>query len=69
VSRVALLDADGRPAGIYEEDLMFPPAWNRRTFVLDDFASLPPETVRSVVLSRNLSQALHRMMARRQPPR
>jgi hypothetical protein len=45
VSRVALVDADGRFAAVHEEDLMFPPEWNRRTLLLDDFDSRPPETV------------------------
>ncbi len=51
VSRVALLGVDGRTAAVYEEDLMFPPEWNRRTLLLDDFDRPPPETVRGVVLS------------------
>jgi hypothetical protein len=36
VSRVALLDSDGLPAAVCEDDLMFPPEWNRRTVVLGD---------------------------------
>ena len=51
ISRVALLDADGRSAAICEDDLMFPPEWNRRTLVLDDFDRRPPETVRGVIVS------------------
>lgn len=51
VSRVALLDADGRSAAVYEEDLMFPPEWNRRTLLLDDFDRRPPDMVRGVVVS------------------
>ena len=34
VSRVVLVGADGRFAAVYEEDLMFPPEWNRRTRLL-----------------------------------
>lgn len=51
VSRVTLLDADGRSAAVYEEDLMFPPEWNRRTLLLDDFDRRPPGTVRGIVIS------------------
>lgn len=51
VSRLALVAADGRSVAVYEEDFMFPPEWNRRTLLLDDFESQPPKAVRGVVLS------------------
>ncbi len=51
VSRVALVGADGRFAAVHENDLMFPPEWNRRTLLLDDFDSRSPETILGVVFS------------------
>lgn len=51
VSRVTLLDADGRSVAVHQEDLMFPPEWNRRTLLLDDFDRRPTEPVRAIVVS------------------
>lgn len=51
VSRVTLLDADGRSMAVYQEDLMFPPEWNRRTLLLDDFDRRPTGPVRQIVVS------------------
>ncbi len=44
VSRVTLLDGDGRPGPVYEPDLILPPEWNRRAVLLADFdAAMPDE--------------------------
>ncbi len=50
ISRLVLLDANGRAAAVHEEDFMFGPEWNRRTLLFADFDQRPPETIRGVVI-------------------